>query len=183
MKPNQLTSSIKEPSVLQQWLQHLPLLLFVGFISFVYFHRQMPHAPKSVNPASLQFVGLNGQPLPAALFEKKAMIVNFWAPWCGPCRIETPSLQKLQREHPGDLVVIGVVADASQYEQAGEFMKSRGVSYPLVRETPLMDAVFGAVSVLPTTFYITADGKVVHAGSGLLPEILMQHYLSEALKK
>jgi hypothetical protein len=89
----------------------------------------------------------------------------------------------MQREHPDDLVVIVVVADASQYEQAGEFMKSRGVSYPLVRETPLMDAAFGAVSVLPTTFYITADGKVVHAGSGLLPEMLMQHYLGEALKK
>lgn len=183
MKSNLLTSSAKGPSVLQQWLQHVPLFLFVGFISFVYFQRQMPHAPKRVNTASLDFVGLDGHPLPATLFEKKAMIVNYWAPWCGPCRIETPSLQKLQREHPDDLVVIGVVADASQYEQAAEFMKSKGVSYPLVRETPWMDAAFGVVAVLPSTFYITADGKVVHAGSGLIPEMLMQHYLNEALKK
>lgn len=124
---------------------------------------------------------MDGTPLPDSLVRGKAVVLNYWAPWCPPCRIETPWLQSLQSSHPRDLLVIGVVADPDQYQQAKLFMQKQGVSYPIVRETSAMDAAFGHIEGLPTTFYISSKGKVLHTASGLIPQLLMQHYVSDAI--
>ena len=170
-------------STRQRWVKRLLSLLLLAIVPFLFFRRHVFNAPRQVNISNLRLVDLKGIPLPESLFQGKAVVLNYWAPWCGPCRIETPWLKKLQEAHASDLVVIGLVADSDQYQQAAAFMAKKGVSYPLVRETPDADSVFGSVTVLPTTFYITAQGRVTHAESGVIPELLMEHYASEALAK
>jgi thiol-disulfide isomerase/thioredoxin len=165
--------------VIQRWLKRIPVILLLGFVMFYFFRSYSFKAPKQVDMASLKLVYLDGSPISANVIHGKAMVLNFWAPWCPPCRAETPWLQHLQTSHPKDLVVIGIVADPGQYLQAQTFMASRGITYILVRETPSVDDIFGAVEGLPTTFYISATGKVVHTARGLIPEILMKHYVNQ----
>lgn len=166
----------------QTWLRRLPAIFLLGVLSFLYLRRMTLKSPSTVQISSLHLVDLKGHPLPEATLQGKAILLNYWAPWCPPCRLEIPWLQQLQTANAHNLLVIGVVADDTQYKQAAAFMKQRGISYPLVRDTPSLDASFGAATGLPTTFYLTSTGKVVHAVRGLIPESLMRRYVNDANK-
>lgn len=166
----------------RRWLGRIPALLILGFLSFRFFQLHNFKAPKQVDMASLHLKNLDGAPLDTSIFRDRAVVLNFWAPWCPPCKLETPWLQHLQEAHPSDLVVIGVVADPGQYPQARSFMASHGVTYPLAQETASVDEVIGGIVGLPTTLYISRSGQVVHTATGITPQPLMEHYVREALK-
>jgi thiol-disulfide isomerase/thioredoxin len=123
---------------------------------------------------------LDGSPLPRRVTEGKAVLVNFWAPWCGPCRAEMPWLERLQTEHP-EIAVIGVEDDPDEYRNAGILAAQTGIHYPLVRATRPVLSTFGHVVLLPTTLYISRSGKVLHTVNGVVPEALMIRYAQDAI--
>ncbi len=163
-------------------IRRIPAILILAFLSFRFFQLHRFKAPQEIHAASLQLVNLNGSAMDPSVLRGRAVILNYWAPWCPPCRLETPWLQKLQELHPERLVVVGVVADPGQYKEAQAFMRLRGITYPLARETSSLDSVVGAVAGLPTTFYISASGRVLHTTTGLTPEVLMKRYANDALR-
>jgi cytochrome c biogenesis protein CcmG/thiol:disulfide interchange protein DsbE len=125
-------------------------------------------------------MGLDGSRFPVEKLEGRAVMINFWAPWCGPCRREIPWLKRLQAEHP-DLVVIGVEDDPEVLQQAVSMASSEQIQYPLVQNSDAVRAEFGHVVELPTTLYVSRSGKVLHTVGGLIPEALMEHYAKDAL--
>jgi len=156
----------------------------IVLITIVLLHRFVPvkaAAPTAANARSFTLTALNGTPIPPSLYRGKAVVLNFWAPWCPPCRVEIPWLQKLQNEDRGNLVVVGVVADASEYAHAATMMQSKGVTYLLARESPSLNAAFGDPDVLPTTFYISPSSHVVHSVTGVVPEYTMSSYAADAI--
>jgi thiol-disulfide isomerase/thioredoxin len=165
-----------------RWLKRTPAILILAFLSFRFFQLHNFKAPKHIDVAPLKLINLDGTPMDPGKLTGKAIVLNFWAPWCPPCRLETPWLQHLQDAHPADLVVVGVVADSEQYKQAQAFMSSRDITYPLARESPSIDNVIGAIAGLPTTLYISPSGRVVHTATGLIPETLMKHYANDAVR-
>ncbi len=179
------TSAILSPSQarsrVQIWSRRAPAIMLLGFLSFLYIKRQLIKIPERVDMATLGLIDVDGVPLPDSLVRRKAVVLNYWAPWFPPCRMETPWLQKLQAAYPKHLLVVGVVADSDQYQQAKAFMRKHGVSYPIVRETSSIDSLFVHVAGLPTTFYISSKGKVLHTASGLVPELLMEHYVKDTI--
>jgi DsbE subfamily thiol:disulfide oxidoreductase len=102
----------------------------------------------------------------------KAVILNFWATWCWPCRQEMPALQALQDGNE-DVVVVGVNFEESA-EKAQGFVEELGLSFPIVLDP---DGTFGAeldVVGLPTTFFIDAEGRIVGSHVGQLDEAELQ---------
>ena len=99
--------------------------------------------------------------LSLASLKGKAVVLNFWASWCAPCRDEVPVLEKAwrQQRHRG-LVVIGV----DQQDLSGDaraFAKKYGISYPIVRDGPgHVVAKYGLTGV-PETFFVSKSGKLV----------------------
>jgi thiol-disulfide isomerase/thioredoxin len=97
----------------------------------------------------------------------KVVLVNFWATWCPPCRVEIPELIKLQNEHRERLQVIGISRD-EEPELVREFVQSAGINYPVIMATPELVDAYGGVPALPTTFVIDTEGRVVQRHLGLL---------------
>jgi len=98
----------------------------------------------------------------------KAVLLNFWATWCGPCKIETPWLVELQKQYGSQgLQVIGVAMDDSGKDEIEKFAKDMGVNYPVLLGKEAVGDEYGGVPALPESFFIGRDGKIVDRIIGL----------------
>lgn len=116
--------------------------------------------------------------IPAAQFKiedyrGKVVLLNFWATWCPPCRIEIPDLVRLHETFDRDRVaVIGISLDNRGTPQQVEGQLKRAVeqfriTYPIVLDARFeLNRQYGSFSGIPTTFLIGTDGKVIKTYSG-----------------
>lgn len=157
------------------------LILFVAVLLVREFVPMRAAAPSTANAVHFTLTGLSGNSISPGNYQGEALLLNFWAPWCPPCKMEIPWLQKLQNENRGKLVVIGVVADPNQYARAAAYMQQHGITYPLVQYSPSLESAFGPISELPTSFYISPTLHVVHHVTGLVPQYTMRRYVADAI--
>lgn len=169
----------KPPTQRQHWYRRLPEIVFLVAASYFFLRSHVYFAPKTVDMSALALHSIIGTPVPPVALQGKAVVLNFWAPWCPPCRLEMPWLQQLQQEHP-NVAVVGVEDDPEQYEQAKALADQQQVSYMLVRSNAAVQSRFGHVAGLPTTLYISPSGRVVHTVTDVVPEIVMRRYLQDA---
>ena len=167
------------PTISKRQFLLLPFVFLFALASYRLLVSQSSPTPGTVNVSALRLRGLNGQPIPEKVYARRVIVLNFWAPWCPPCRSEIPWLQELQSKNP-DAVVIGVVADPDQYIKAKPFMDSLGVTYRLAEDTSSVEKQVGSTEGLPTTLYLSASGQIVHKVEGLIDPVTMQKYLQDA---
>ncbi len=112
--------------------------------------------------------GLDGKPVELKRYEGKPLIVNFWARWCAPCRVEIPELAKTYATHKGsDLVVLGIaVEEPEAHDSVRDFAKAYEINYPLLlgenRKTLwLMQTLGNNRGGLPFTVVIDRKGQIV----------------------
>lgn len=108
---------------------------------------------------ALEATDLNGKVWRLADLRGKAVLINFWASWCEPCRAEMPALQALADFYgPEKLVVLAVNFKESNAKMA-QYTKSTGLSLPVLPDPGGDIARRWGVNVFPTTVLIAADGK------------------------
>jgi thiol-disulfide isomerase/thioredoxin len=135
---------------------------------------------------------LDGGSLKLSDYDNKVVVVNIWATWCGPCRQEMPDLVKLNQEYKSrGLVVLGLATTYNERddpEHVKQFIKAQNVDYKILWDDgalagPLVQSVNGR-SVIPQSFVISRDGKIVKHFSGfnaLSTPTLMRQAVEEAL--
>jgi len=125
---------------------------------------------------------LDGQPVSLSDFRGHPVVVNFWATWCAPCRLEMPVFQQIYEQHQDDGLVILALNQSEQPAVArAYFYDEMGLTFtPLLDENSDISALYGSYSVLPSTFFIDPDGKVAAIHRGPLTEGLMADYLAAA---
>lgn len=113
---------------------------------------------------------LNGQKLDLADYRGKVVLLDFWATWCGPCRIEIPGFIQLQNKYRDQgFTVIGVSLDDS-VEPVKEFYQEFRMNYPVaVSGDKKVDLLYGGIIGLPTAFLIGRDGRIYAKHSGAAP--------------
>ena len=129
---------------------------------------------------------LDGESLKLSDYADKVVVLNIWATWCGPCRLEMPELVKISNEYKTrGLVVLGVATtynERNDPEHVKDFVKAQNVPYKIIWDDgtlaqPLVEAV-QARSVIPQSFVISRDGRIVKHFSGFnvyqTPQLMRQ---------
>lgn len=137
---------------------------------------------------------LAGKKVSLASYRGKAVLVNFWATWCGPCKIETPWLVALRDKYASQgFEVLGVDAegdDLKPSDKAGwvkdkadvaRFVQQMKMPYPVLIDGDSISEPYGGVDALPTSFFIDRKGTVVAAQMGLSSESAMEANVKKAL--
>lgn len=115
-------------------------------------------------------------------YKGKAVLLNFWATWCEPCKIEMPWFVELQRQYgPQGLQVLGVAMDDTDPKDISEFAHKMGVNYPIAVGKEAVGDQYGGIPYLPSTFYIDREGKVVDRVYGLVSRSEIEGDIKKAL--
>lgn len=122
---------------------------------------------KPMATPQMHLVTVGGRTIHLRDLRGKVVLLNFWATWCGPCRMEIPEFEQLQRKYQGRIQVIGLSIDESPARQVAAFARRLGVNYPVVMATNAIQAKFGAVPAVPTTFVIDRQGQIVQRDVGV----------------
>lgn len=117
-------------------------------------------------------IGESGQPV----------ILNYWASWCGPCRIETPELQSASLKFKNQVAILGINQGESA-ETVSEFALSYGLTYPLlVDEDNTVNRDYG-INSLPTTIFIDRQGVVREVFIGILNQAVLEDRVKRLLEE
>ncbi|HXW91904.1 MAG TPA: TlpA disulfide reductase family protein [Terriglobales bacterium] len=111
---------------------------------------------------------LEGNTVHLSDYRGRAVLLNFWATWCGPCKVEMPWFVELQKQYgPAGLQILGVAMDDSSPGEIAKFAKEMGVNYPVLIGKETVGDAYGGVEFLPYSFYIDRNGKVLDIAFGL----------------
>src|SRR2546426_5514504 len=112
---------------------------------------------------------LEGESLKLSDYANKVVIVNIWATWCGPCRLEMPELVKMNNEYKArGLVVLGLATTYNEHNDQAhvkDFVRAQNINYRIIWDdgtmaAPLVQLVQGQ-SVIPQSFVISRDGRIM----------------------
>jgi thiol-disulfide isomerase/thioredoxin len=186
-EPAQPTASVapprRNPAALFFVAAIVAALLFVGFHAA---RRSKggadPLDPTGKTAPDFTLQTLDGKNVSLSSFRGKGVLLNFWATWCGPCKIEMPWFVELQKEYGSQgLQIVGVAMDDSSTQDIQNFVKEMGVNYPVLLGKEAVGQAYGGVDVLPTTFFIDRDGKIVAREFGLQSRSLFVDNIKKAL--
>jgi peroxiredoxin len=137
---------------------------------------------QGIQAPDFELASLDGRKVKLSDYRGKAVLLNFWATWCPPCKIEMPWFVELQKQYAKDgLVVIGVAMDDTEPQKISEFAHEMGLNYPVLLGTDQVSDDYGNVQYLPTTFYIDRDGKIVSKAAGLFDRKQVEDDVKKAL--
>ncbi len=142
-------------------------------------------ALKGKTAPDFQLVDLEGNNVRLSDLRGKAVLLNFWATWCPPCKVEMPWFVDIQKQYgPQGLQIVGVAMDeGSPRDAVTKFAKEMGLNYPVLLGTDKVADQYGGVDALPTTFYIGRDGKIVTRVFGLASHSEIEDNVRAALKQ
>jgi peroxiredoxin len=97
---------------------------------------------------------------------KKAVLINFWATWCLPCRDEMPTLERLSRQRRDTLEVLAISLDTVGAARVRMFARELGLTFPILLDPELAVARRYRIRALPASFIVDRTGVIRHRELG-----------------
>lgn len=127
---------------------------------------------------------LDGRTFSTGELRGRVVVVNFWATWCYPCRIEMPAFQALTGRYGEDeLVVLAIATDVGGRAAVEPYLRAAGYTFPVALATPELRRAFGGIDALPATFVIDRAGVVRHRVLGLFAPPAMNAAVERLLEE
>lgn len=124
----------------------------------------------------------NGKPVKLSDYRGKAVVLDFWATWCGPCKVEIPWFVEFQQKYKDrGLVVLGVASGDEDWNVIQPFAKKMRINYPLVLGNDTTADLYGGIEALPTTFIIDRQGRIAKIHIGLASKEDFQNAIEKVL--
>ena len=125
-------------------------------------------------------------------YKGRAVVVDFWATWCAPCKIEIPWLEQFHNEYAGQgLEILGISEDDLYPDDKAKLLEEKQaiadkatqlkINYPVLIDDASVSTPYGGIDVLPITFFIDRSGKVVASTVGLAPRDQIEADIKKAL--
>ena len=127
---------------------------------------------------------VDGKKVALSDYKGKAVLINFWATWCAPCKIEMPWLVALRNQYAGQgFEILGVSEDDADTPRAklAKFGQEQGLNYPLLVGDDAVSRKYGGVEFLPTSYFVGRDGKIVAETAGLVSKSEVEESIKKAL--
>jgi thiol-disulfide isomerase/thioredoxin len=136
---------------------------------------------------------LSGNKVTLASYRGEAVLINFWATWCGPCKIETPWLVELRNKYAAQgFEILGVDTEADDAKPGSDawdkdksavskFVTQEKMPYPVLLGGDSISQPYGGLDDLPSSFYVDRSGKVIAATVGLTSESDIEDNIRKAL--
>ncbi|MCB8944380.1 MAG: TlpA family protein disulfide reductase [Ardenticatenaceae bacterium] len=109
------------------------------------------------------------------------IVLNFWATWCGPCRIEMPYFQEASEKYNGRVTFLGI-NDGETPTLVTDFAAEYGVTYPLLLDNGRSVNILYNIRSLPTTLFINANGTVDEIIIGTINQGVLEDRLEKLLE-
>jgi cytochrome c biogenesis protein CcmG/thiol:disulfide interchange protein DsbE len=151
-------------------------------------------SPLKDKPApSFTLEDLSGKKVSLASYKGKALLINFWATWCGPCKIETPWLIQLRDKYASQgFEVLGIDSEGDDAKPGSDiwnkdqaaiakFAQQEKVPYPVLVDGDSISEPYGGLEDLPTSFYVDRKGTVIVAQVGINSESDIEANIKKAL--
>ena len=137
---------------------------------------------------------LSGKKLSLSNYKGKALLINFWATWCAPCKIETPWLVELRNQYaPQGFEILGVSMDDidrgdpeklnREKKEIARFVEQQHMPYPVLIDGDSISNPYGGLDDLPTSFFVDRNGTVVAAQMGLTSKDEIEANIKKSLGK
>jgi cytochrome c biogenesis protein CcmG/thiol:disulfide interchange protein DsbE len=127
-------------------------------------------------------LGGDGSSLTMSQLRGRAVLLDFWATWCPPCRVEAPIVDQIARRwRDRGVVVVGVDTDAPDQGDPREFALTEGLTYPIVHDGKGEASRLYDVANLPTLVILSRTGKVVAVRVGITDDAEIERLLRRAL--
>jgi cytochrome c biogenesis protein CcmG/thiol:disulfide interchange protein DsbE len=141
-------------------------------------------------------VDLSGKKVSLADYKGKAVMINFWATWCGPCRIETPWIVELRQKYAAQgFEVLGIDTEGDDLKKddkagwakataaANKFATEEKIPYPVLLDGDSISRDYGGLDNLPTSLFVDRKGVVAAAQVGLTSEQDIESKIRKALSQ
>jgi peroxiredoxin len=163
----------------------------MALVSAPYLSRRFGLVHDMVRPDSMRgqpapdftLESLDGKTIRLSDFHGKAVLLNFWATWCVPCKTEMPWFEDFQKRYgPEGLQILGIdTQDSSSRADISAFARRVGVTYPIAVASEPVAQAYGGLQFLPFTLYIDRDGRVVDRKFGLRSRSEIENEIKLAL--
>jgi peroxiredoxin len=110
-----------------------------------------------------------GNNVKLSAYRGKVVLLNFWATWCGPCKIEIPWFIDFQQQYKDrDFAILGVSLDDDGWKSVKPYIEQKKINYRVMIGTEELSTLYGGVDSLPTTFLIDRSGRIAKMHMGLV---------------
>ena len=146
---------------------------------------QLPETGKRRGAPDLTVTDMHGRPISLADLRGRAVLVTFWATWCGPCRQEIPHLVRWQEAYgPQGLTILGVSLDQQGLPAVRKFVRDHPeIRYTIIPNGARAAEAFGGVERIPTAFLLDRRGRIVARFEGLPRGEEMEGFIQAVLQE
>ena len=147
-------------------LIHKKISLAISCLAFLFVLHTSAHAAEEEGMVAPNFTlkNLDGEEVSLSQFRGKYVLVNFWATWCGPCKVEMPSLEALyQRFKNKNFALLAISNDMFGATIVKPFVKANNLNFTILLDQRLKASNAFGVTSLPSTFMINPKGKIIGA--------------------
>ena len=128
-------------------------------------------------------VTLEGKKVSLADYKGRPVLVNFWATWCAPCKLEMPWFETFRKQYQGQgFEILGINEDPDVgKDKIASTAQKTGADYPILLEDEKVSMAYGGVDYLPMSFYVDRNGVVVEETAGLASKDEVEAHIKKIL--